>query len=76
MVTRHFQDGLKNNNQVVVAKSLATEKRRVNINTLYAALFPRLPTPKNFKIPTQTETRERKLQELIRTIKKCKRWLL
>ncbi|MCQ8105943.1 AAA family ATPase [Methylomonas sp. SURF-1] len=69
-VIRHFQDGLKKNNQVVVAKSLATDKRRVNINTLYTALFADLPTPKDFKIITQTETRERKLQELIRKINK------
>ncbi|NBT44435.1 MAG: AAA family ATPase [Gammaproteobacteria bacterium] len=69
-VIRHFQDGLKKNNQVVVAKSLATDKRRVNINTLYAALFADLPTPKDFKVPTQAEIRERKLQELIRKINK------
>ncbi len=69
-VIRHFQDGLKKNNQVIVAKSLATDKRRVNINTLYAALFADLPTPKDFKVPTQAEIRERKLQELIRKINK------
>lgn len=69
-VIRHFQEGLKKNNQVVVAKSLATDKRRVNINTLYAALFADLPTPKDFKVPTQAEIRERKLQELIRKINK------
>lgn len=69
-VIRHFQEGLKKNNQVVVAKSLATDKRRVNINTLYAALFADLPTPKDFKVPTQAELRERKLQELIRKINK------
>jgi type II secretory pathway predicted ATPase ExeA len=55
---------------VIVAKSLATDKRRVNINTLYAALFADLPTAKEFKVPTQTEIRERKLQELIRKINK------
>jgi type II secretory pathway predicted ATPase ExeA len=55
---------------VIVAKSLATDKRRVNINTLYAALFADLPTPKDFKVPTQAEIRERKLQELIRKINK------
>lgn len=69
-VVRHFQDGLKKNNEVIVAKSLATDKRRVNINALYAALFADLPTPKDFKIPTQNEIRERKLQELIHKINK------
>jgi len=55
---------------VIVAKSLATDKRRVNINTLYAALFADLPTAKDFKVPTQVEIRERILQELIRKINK------
>lgn len=69
-IIRHFQDGLKKSNQVIVAKSLATDKRRVNINTLYTALFADLPTAKDFKVPTQAEIRERKLQELIRKINK------
>jgi type II secretory pathway predicted ATPase ExeA len=67
---RHFQEGLKKKNQVIVAKSLATDKRRVNINTLYTALFADLPTAKEFKVPTQAEIRERKLQELVRKINK------
>jgi type II secretory pathway predicted ATPase ExeA len=69
-VMRHFKDELKKNNQVIVVKSLATDKHRVNINTLYASLFADLPTAKDFKAPTQTEIRERKLQELIRKINK------
>ena len=69
-IIRHFQDSLKKKNQVIVAKSLATDKRRVNINTLYTALFADLPTAKDFKVPTQAEIRERKLQELIRKINK------
>lgn len=55
---------------MVVSKALATDKRRITINTLYMALFSDLPTSKDFKIPTQPEKRERKLQELIRKINK------
>lgn len=67
---RRMQQSLKEANQVIVAKALATDKRRININTLYTALFSDLPTIKDFKIPTQPEMRERKLQELIRKINK------
>ena len=70
MVLRQMQQSLKKNNQVVVSKALATDKRRVNVNTLYTALFSDLPTSKDFKIPTQPEKRERKLQELIKKINK------
>ncbi|MDX2502971.1 MAG: AAA family ATPase [Gammaproteobacteria bacterium] len=70
MVLRQMQQSLKKNNQVVVSKALATDKRRVNVNTLYTALFSDLPTSKYFKIPTQPEKRERKLQELIKKINK------
>ncbi|MDD5463351.1 MAG: hypothetical protein PHG00_17320, partial [Methylococcales bacterium] len=34
---------------VIVAKSLATDKCRVNINTLYTALFADLPTAKSLR---------------------------
>jgi len=69
-VLRRIQQSLQDSNKVIVSKSLATDKRRVNINTLYTALFSDLPTGKDFKIPTQPEKRERKLQELIRKINK------
>jgi type II secretory pathway predicted ATPase ExeA len=67
---RKFKHSLIKDNKTVVSKSLATDKRRVSINTLYVALFSDLPTEKGFKIPTQPEKRERKLQELIRKINK------
>lgn len=53
-----------------MSKSLATDKRRVIINTLYTALFADLATKKDGKIPTQGEKRERKLQSLIRDLNK------
>lgn len=67
---RQMQQALKDEGKVLVSKALATDKRRVNINTLYTALFSDLPTAKDFKIPTQPEKRERKLQDLIQKIKK------
>lgn len=67
---RRIQQSLKEGKQVIVSKALATDKRGVNINTLYTALFSDLPTSKDFKIPKQPETRERTLQELIRKINK------
>ena len=67
---RRIQLSLKDANKVIVSKSLATDKRRVNVNTLFTALFSDLPTGKDFKIPTQPEKRERELQGLIRKINK------
>jgi type II secretory pathway predicted ATPase ExeA len=67
---RRIEHSLREKKQVIVSKALATDKRGVNINTLYTALFSDLPTSKDFKIPRQPEIRERKLQELIRKINK------
>lgn len=69
-LVRKFKNSLMKEGKAIVAKSLATDKRRVSINTLYVALFSDLPTEKGFKIPTQPEKRERKLQEIIQKIKK------
>lgn len=67
---RRVQQALKDEKKVLVSKSLSTDKRRVNVNTLYTALFSDLATEKDFKIPTQPEKRERELQQLIKTLKK------
>lgn len=70
MALRRMQQMLQEDHKFVFCRSLATDKRRVNVNTLYTALFFDLPTEKDFKIPTQPEKRERVLQELIRKVKK------
>ncbi len=67
---RHMQESLRASKKVVIVKALATDKYKVNVNTLYTALFSDLPTGKDTKLPTQPEKRERKLQELIRKINK------
>lgn len=69
---RRLQDVLGAEGKVIVSKSLAVDKERVNLGTLITALFYDL-SPKNkkeIKIPTQGEKRERGLQELIRQSKK------
>ena len=61
-----MQQQLLDEKQVVVCRSLSTDKKRVNISTLYTALFFDLAKDKNFKIPIQPEQRERKLLELVK----------
>jgi type II secretory pathway predicted ATPase ExeA len=67
---RRIQQSIREENKILVSKSLATDKRRVNINTLYTALFADLATKKDGKLPTQPEKRERKLQAMVREINK------
>lgn len=61
-----IQQQLFEEKQVLVCRSLSTDKKRVNIGTLYTALFFDLAKDKNFKIPSQPEQRERKLLELVK----------
>jgi type II secretory pathway predicted ATPase ExeA len=64
---RRLQQDLRDENKILVSKSLATDKRHVTINTLYTALFIDLATKKDDNLlPTQAEKRERKLQSLIK----------
>lgn len=61
---RRLQKDLREENKILVSKSLATDKR--GVNTLYTALFTDLATKKDDKLPTQPEKRERKLQSVIK----------
>jgi type II secretory pathway predicted ATPase ExeA len=63
---RKIKDTLSQEKEIIVAKSISVEKTRVTLNTLIVALFYDLSTEKELKIPTQTEKKERKLQELIK----------
>lgn len=67
---KKIRDTLVKGGEIIVAKSLSVEKARVTLSTLMMALFYDLSTEKDFKIPTQSEKRERKLQELITKRKK------
>jgi type II secretory pathway predicted ATPase ExeA len=59
------QDELIREKEVLVARSLAVDKDRVELRTLIMALFYDLAIEKDVKIPTQPETRERQLLDLI-----------
>ena len=65
-----IQQQLLEDKQIVVCRSLSTDKKRVNIGTLYTALFFDLVKDKNFKAPSQPEQRERKLLEIVKKLDK------
>lgn len=66
-----IQKELELENNIIVSRSLSTEKNKLNVNTIYLALFYDLTkTDKNFKVPTQGEKRERQLLELIKKHRK------
>src|SRR6266702_1901315 len=63
---RRLHQQLKEENRVLVAKSLAVEKHRITLGTLITALFYDLSTEKPLRIPTQSEKRERDLRDLVK----------
>lgn len=67
---RRLQQQLKEENKVIVSKSLAVEKHSIKLGTLIAALFYDLSTEKQIRIPTQGEKRERELRELVKKSKR------
>ena len=67
---RRLQQQLKEENRVLVAKSLAVEKHSIKLGTLITALFYDLSTEKQLRIPTQGEKRERDLRELVKKNKR------
>jgi type II secretory pathway predicted ATPase ExeA len=71
---KRLQDDLAQEREVLIAKSLSLDKRRVTISTLLLALFMDLSThtaqEKEITIPAQSEKQIRKLQEIIRKRKK------
>ena len=67
---RRLQQQLKEENKVIVSKSLAVEKHSIKLGTLIAALFYDLSTGKQVRIPAQGEKRERELRELVKKSKR------
>lgn len=65
-----LQADVEKNKNMLVSRSLAVDKDRVTLTTLMTALFYDLATEKDFKIPTQTEKRERRLIALIQKHRK------
>ena len=67
---RRLQQILRHEKEIIVSKSFSVDKGRVNLSTLISALFYDLATQKDFKIPTQSEKRDRALCDLIGKSKK------
>ncbi|MEM9543721.1 MAG: AAA family ATPase [Cyanobacteria bacterium P01_E01_bin.42] len=65
-----LQENLSESKSIIVSRSLAVDKERVNLTTLMTAMFYDLATEKDIKIPTQAEKRERKLIALIQKRRK------
>lgn len=67
---RRLQQQLREENRILVSKSLAVEKHHVRLGTLISALFYDLSGDKHLHIPGQGEKRERDLRELVRKSKR------
>ena len=65
-VLQRMQEELIRERDIVVARSLAVDKDRVNLGTLIMALFYDVSTERDIKMPTQAEKRERQLLDLIK----------
>ncbi len=63
---RRVQEALREENRILVSRSLAVDKGRINLKTLIMALFYDLAIEKDVKIPTQPEKRERLLLALMK----------
>lgn len=60
-----LQSELKKDGNIIISRSLSTDKKRLKIAALFTALFYDLNTnEKDFKIPTTPEKRERELIKL------------
>lgn len=67
---QRLQSELASEKDIIISRSLAVDKDRVNLGTLMTALFYDLTTEKDVKPPTQPEQRERKLLALIQKCRK------
>lgn len=70
ILSRRLRDELEREGRVIVSRSLAVEKAKITVPLLIAALFYDLSTEKVVSIPSQSERRERDLQELFRKAKR------
>ncbi|WP_264817748.1 relaxase domain-containing protein [Acidomonas methanolica] len=69
--TSYIEEGdLEREGRVIVSRSLAIEKAKITVPLLISALFYDLAPDRTVTIPTQSERRERDLQELFRRAKK------
>ena len=70
MLSRRLRDELEREGRVIVSRSLSIDKAKITVPLLVAALFYDLSPEKAVTIPSQSERRERDLQELFRKAKK------
>lgn len=70
VLSRRLRADLEGDGQVIVSRSLSVDKTRISMPLLIAALFYDLTAEKTVKISSQTERRDRDLQELFRRAKK------
>lgn len=63
---RRLQQLLRDENKIIVARSLSVEKHSIKLATPISALFYDLTQDKLVQIPKQGECRERELQELVK----------
>jgi type II secretory pathway predicted ATPase ExeA len=70
ILSRRLRAELERENKVIVSRSLSIDKAKITVPLLLAALFYDLSTEKTVTIPSQSERRERDLQELFRRARK------
>lgn len=70
ILSRRLRAELERDGRVIVSRSLSVEKAKISVPLLLAALFYDLTPEKTVKISSQSERRERDLQELFRRAKK------
>ena len=68
--SRRLRADLERDGQVIVSRSLSVDKAKISVPLLLAALFYNFTPEKTVKICSQSERRERDLQELFRRAKK------
>ncbi len=70
VLSRRLRADLERDGRVIVSRSLSVDKAKISMPLLIAALFYDLTPEKTVKISSQSEQRERDLQELFRRAKK------
>ena len=70
MMLNRLQAELAASKDILVARSLSIDKPRVVLPALLTAIFLDVSGDADVKVPTQPEKRERKLQDLIRKMRK------
>ena len=70
ILARRLRADLEREGRVIVARALSIDKAKISVPLLIAALFYDLTPEKTVKISSQSERRERDLQDLFRRVKK------